>query len=210
MPPVAKKADTGPIVLKRLEDMEIEIPIEGITEVIPHAWSEKALRMMRDKQFGRPKTKHEPKNPEEEAQMATYWLPNGEPGMPATAFKAATVEACRFFDKPSMTEARRMLFVVGEGPDQLVQIKGPKRLREDTPRNAGGTVDLRYRYAYFPWTATLIVRFLPSQITPESVLALVDAGGRCGVGDWRPGAPKSNTGTFGTYRVVGEAREVTT
>jgi len=29
----------------------------------------------------------------------------------------------------------------------------------------------------------------------------VDAGGNGGVGDWRPSAPKSLTGTFGRYEV---------
>ena len=202
MPPTPKK-ESGPVILKRLDDVELEIHIQGITPIIPHRWSEKALKLMRDKQFGEQvRAKRTPKNPQEEADGATYWLESGEPGMPATAFKAASVEACRFFDGVSMVETRRMLFVVGEGPDQLVAIKGDCTLREDTPRNSGGTADLRYRYQYFPWSALLVVRFLPSQITPESVLALVDAGGRCGVGDWRPGSPKSNTGTYGTYRVV--------
>jgi len=202
MPPTPKK-ESGPVILKRLDDVELEIHIQGITPIIPHKWSEKALKLMRDKQFGEQvRAKRTPKNPQEEAAGATYWLESGEPGMPATAFKAASVEACRFFDGVSMVETRRMLFVVGEGPDQLVAIKGVRTLREDTPRNSGGTADLRYRYQYFPWSALLVVRFLPSQITPESVLALVDAGGRCGVGDWRPGSPKSNTGTYGTYRVV--------
>lgn len=202
MPPITKKND-GPVAIKRLEDAEIDVHIQGITPLIPHKWSEKALKQMRDKQFGvTVRSKKEPKNPEEEADFATYWLDSGEPGMPATAFKAATVEACRFFDKPSMVEARRMLFVAGEGSDQLVPIKGDRRLREDTPRNSGGTADLRYRYEYFPWSTVLTVRFLPSQITAESVIALIDAGGRCGVGDWRPGSPKSNTGTYGTYRII--------
>jgi hypothetical protein len=101
-----------------------------------------------------------------------------------------------------MTDAKRMIFVAGDGPDQLVPITGEQELREDTPRNASGVVDLRYRYQYMPWSAVLTVRFMPAMLTPESVVALVDASGRVGVGDWRPGSPKSNTGTYGTYRVV--------
>ena len=198
----AKKAEeVGTIVLSRLEDAVIEIPIIGLTPVIPHRWSEKAKRMMP----GHPesesvkKTK-EKRKPKEEAEACLYHLDRAL-ALPATGFKAATVGACRFFDKPSMVEAKQLLFIEGEGPEQLVKVTGRKELREDTPRNANGNADLRYRYYIHEWTATLRVRYTPARITKESVIALVDAGGRGGVGDWRPSAPKSYTGTYGTYRV---------
>jgi hypothetical protein len=126
--------------------------------------------------------------------------------MPATAFKAAMVSACRFFEKPSMTEAKLLIFVEGEGAEQLVPIEyeGEPILREDTPRNANGGADLRYRYSFFPWRATITVRFIPSSLSETSVVALLDAAGRVGAGDWRPGSPKSATGTFGTWRVAEE------
>ena len=65
-----------------------------------------------------------------------------------------------------------------------------------------GVADLRYRYSFFPWSADLRIRFLPSVLTQDSVLALLDAAGYGGVGDWRPSAPKSATGTFGQFEVV--------
>jgi hypothetical protein len=100
-----------------------------------------------------------------------------------------------------MVEAKQLLFVEGEGPEQLVRISGKKDLHEDMPRNANGNADLRYRYYVQDWAAVLRIRYTPSRITRESVIALVDAAGRGGVGDWRPSAPKSYTGTFGTWRV---------
>ena len=193
--------EASTIILNRLEDAIIEIPIVGLTPVIPHRWSEKAKRMMPGHPDGDAvkKTK-EKRRPEEEAEACLYKL--GEAlALPATAFKAAIVGACRFFDRPSMVEAKQLLFVGGEGPEQLVPIYGTKELHEDTPRNANGNADLRYRYYILDWTATLHVRYTPSRITRESVMALVDAAGRGGVGDWRPSAPKSYTGTFGTWRV---------
>lgn len=192
------------IVLKRLNESEIVVPIIGSTPLIPHRWSEKARNMMRLKQSGAAQAKHDPKDPETEAQSSLYWLDDQRPGMPATAFKAAMVEGCRFYKEPSMTEAKRMLYVVGEGVEQLVPIEGEKTLREDLPRNATNVVDLRYRYAFFPWSAILTVRFIAQTITAESVIALLDAGGHSGVGDWRPGSPRSNTGTFGQFRVDDE------
>jgi hypothetical protein len=202
---VAKKKDTGTIELTRLSEQELEIPIVGTAPVIPHKWSEKSIRMMP----GHPekekvKTKKEDRDPETEADACLYKLKGNRLAIPATAFKAAMVGACRFFEKPSMVEAKQMFFVVGEvdeSGDQLVPITGEKTLREDTPRNSNGNADLRYRYAIKNWTATLNVRFVPEIISPESIVSLVDAAGRGGVGDWRPSAPKSYTGTFGTWRV---------
>ncbi len=218
MPPTSKKKD-GAVVLDRIVDETVIIPIVGLTPVIPHQWSEKAKRMMRAKQFseaGTTRPKHDPKNPDEEAEAAMYRLPDGRPGMPATAFKGAMVAACRFFAGIPMTEGRLMIFVVGEGPEQLVPLRGTEVIREDMPRNATGVVDLRYRTALLagvegvdPWRADIIVRFPPKLIARTSIAALLDGAGRVGVGDWRPGSPKSNTGTYGTFRIDDEAVAIT-
>jgi hypothetical protein len=196
------------IRLKRLVDITCEVAIVGLTPVIPHKWSQKSLQMMPghpDKPLVSPKKGR--RNPKEEAEACVYRLPNGKPGIPATAFKSAIIDACRFFDKPSMKEAKLWFYVIGEGPDQLVEIKGKSILREDTPRNANGSADLRYRYAFDDWSATLRIRFPEVCTDADSVAALVDAAGRCGVGDWRPSAPKSNTGTFGTWRADEHSKE---
>lgn len=191
------------IDLQRIEDESVPVQIEGLSPLIIHRWSEKSLKQMRDKQQGVMRQKKEPKNAEEEAYDSCYWLDEArtQPGMPATAFKGAMVSACRFFDSVTMVAARTYFFVEGEGSDQLVPITGERRMREDTPRNTGGVPDLRYRFAFYPWSALLVIRYPRGHITSDSVIALLDAAGRVGVGDWRPGSPKSTTGTFGTFRV---------
>lgn len=210
---MAELTHENAIELRRLEEGVVTATIEGITPVIPHRWSEKAIRMMAEKQAGQSmKGKlREPKDPEQEAHDSCYWIDVEDEGgcgivtkagIPATAFKAAMVGACRFFDGLTMTQAKLLFYVEGIGKDQLVPIEGKGEMRTDTPRNATGVADLRYRYAFFPWSARLNVRFLPSVITHDSVLALLDAGGKGGVGDWRPSAPKSATGTFGQFRVI--------
>lgn len=204
-----KKATGGAVELTRIEDTTIVVPIIGLTPVIPHQWSEKAKRLMREKQFGQVVQKREAKNPEEEAEAAMYRLEDRRAGMPSTAFKAAMVAACRFFEGIPMTEGRLMIYVHGEGPQQLVPITGEEMVREDMPRNATGVVDLRYRTAILsPWTADLTITYPKRLISEGSILALADASGRVGVGDWRPGSPKSNSGTYGTYR-IDESREMT-
>ena len=34
------------------------------------------------------------------------------------------------------------------------------------------------------------------------MVAFLDAGGRLGVGDWRPNSPKSKTGVYGQWKVI--------
>ena len=197
-----KKTDlTDTLNLRRLKIGRLLVPIRGTAPLIPHKWSEKAKRQLP----GHPekstvKKSVGAKNPEEEAAACLYLL-DGKPAMPATAFKCAMVDACRFFDKPSMKEGKMLFRVIGYGPEQLVEIKGDKLLREDLPRNSGktGAPDLRYRYQFDNWKARLEIDFIAERITDESIVALIEAGGHCGVGDWRPSSPRSNAGTFGTF-----------
>jgi hypothetical protein len=202
MAPKATEKPAAPCVLRQVDRVDMVVPIIGTSPLIPHKWSEKSLRMMRDKQQGGAvRDRREAKIAEAEAEGCQYYLSDGTPGMPATAFKAAIIGACRLFQGLTMVIAKQAIFVVGEGVDQLVRIEGERTLREDTPRNATGVADLRYRYAYYPWRASLLVRYLPSVIDPGSIGTLVDAAGNGGVGDWRPSAPKSATGTFGCFAV---------
>lgn len=197
---------TGKIQLAPLEIATYAIPIQGETPLIPHKWGAKALRMMREAQSGpKVRARREPKVPEEEAEQSTYRLEDGRPGMPATAFKAAIADAARFFDGITMVQAKQSFFVEGEGVDQLVPIVGESYIREDTPRNATGVADLRYRRCFDPWSAVLHIRFITSAIDLQSVVHLVNAAGLGGVGDWRPSAPRSKSGTFGRFFIPDDA-----
>lgn len=197
-------APLEPIILRRIERAVMRVPIEGITPVIPHKWSEKARRMMLDKQQGVAQEKRAPKDPAQEAHDATYWLPDGRIGIPVGAFKGAIADAARYFDKTvTITLLKRIIEIIGDGPDVLVPITGTITMREDMPRNSGGTADLRYRNMISDWSAELVVQYPPSQIQPASLIAIIDAAGIGGVGDWRPSSPKSVTGTYGKFQVAG-------
>ncbi len=189
------------IKLTRLERHIVEIPIIGETPLIMQRWSEKSKGMMLDAQQSSARKKKEPKNPEADYQAAFYRLDDGTPGMPATAFKAAIGSAARFFDGVTMVALKTGIFVKGVGSEQLVPIVGDVTMREDTPRNANGVADLRYRPQFWPWSCMLLVEYLPTMLDRDSVWNLVDAAGRCGVGSWRPASPKSMSGTFGQFRV---------
>ena len=183
------------IQLKRLGRQQARIRIEGTAPLIQHRFSEKARGMMLDRQQG-VAVEREPKNPEEFFEAALYRLPGDRYGHPAVAFKSAIVGGARFFkgSKITMTGLKTMLFVVGEGADSLVEIEGQPKMREDHVRNSSGVADLRFRPVFWPWQATLTITFITNQITPSSLVALVDAGGNAGVGEWRP--------EYGTFKVA--------
>ena len=203
MAQAATEREAQILTLEPIKRSIIPVEIVGVTPLIPHKWSEKAKRLMREAQSGtKVKAARDPKIPTDEAEASLYRLDDGTPGMPSTAFKASMVGAVRLFQGLTMVQAKSSLFVLGEGQDQLVRIiTGEPTLREDTPRNANGNADLRYRYSLWPWSAVIEVEYLSTFINEASVIALLDAAGDGGVGDWRPSAPKSHTGTFGRFRV---------
>jgi hypothetical protein len=148
------------------------------------------------------RVKKAPKDPEANFQRSMHRLGDGY-GFPAVGFKAATIGAARYFEGIAMTELRRALYFLGEGPDQLVRLDcSEPKMREDVVRIGGKTADLRHRAQFDEWRATLRIMYLPSMLTLDSLAALVDAGGMNGIGEWRPG--KADSGSYGTYQVVGD------
>ena len=191
------------LTLERVEVRRMEVPVEGVTPLIVHAWSEKARALMANPETV--KRKKDPRDPEGDFEAARYRLPDGRDGFPAVGFKAAMVGAGRLFEGVTMTALKQWLFVVGEGPQQLVPINGKISRREDMVRVGMGKADIRWRPQYDDWTATLFIDFVVTAITPSSVLALVDAAGIGGVGEWRPSSPKGATGSYGRFRVASVA-----
>jgi hypothetical protein len=194
-------AEQSPVVtIDRIEVETIDVPITGTTPLIMHRFSEKAKRQMLDNMQGRksPKTA---KDPEAEYEAAFYRFADGSPGCPAVAFKAAIVEASRFYGK-SVTKVglRQFVFIKGEvGVDgqPLVRITGEPRMREDVVRVGMGT-DLRYRPEFPEWSTTLRIVFVTSAVDRASVLSLIDAAGMgVGVGEWRP----ERKGDFGCFEI---------
>lgn len=200
-------AEAEQIQIGRIKTEIIRVPIVGTAPLIIHAFSDKAKRQMLDAMQGK-KSPKEPKNPEAEFKAAFYRLPDGQPGFPVLGFKQATIGGARFFGKQiTMTLLRQCIFFIGE-PDEhgnpLARIEGEAQMREDVVRVARGGTDLRYRPIFLEWRTSLHVVYVPSMLTRDSVLSLMDAGGMgVGVGEWRP----EKNGAFGTYQ-LDESREI--
>ena len=162
------------------------------------------------------KAPKQPKNPKQDWLNSIYRFagtnqnvtePLDSHGTPAMAFKSATVKGGgRAFGKAApMTELRQALVFLTDGASddgqQLTRllINEEPSMREDMVK-IPGTADIRYRAEYKQWGAVLRVQFMPNVIDIGSVVALIDAGGANGVGEWRP----EKSGSFGTFQVVGE------
>ncbi len=203
-PPPTSDTNEVTFQLSRLERQTFVVPIRGTSPLIVNRWSEKAKEMMLQAQQTKARPKKDPKDPVLNYEASKYRLSDGRDGFPSTAFKAAIVHASRLFDGITQVLVKQTVLVLGEGHEQLVPLDyGDVSMREDTPRNASGVADLRYRAQYWPWAADLHVRCIGGQFDVDSIMSLVDAAGIGGVGEWRPTSPKSATGTFGTFEVVG-------
>ena len=200
--------ESAPVIAKKLDRVVYPFEIVGDTPLIVNRWSEKARKMMLDAQQTKARQKKQAKDPAANFEASKYKLKDGSDAFPATAFKAAIVHAGRLFEGITQVFLKQTVLVVGDGldarGDSLVRLEFDECLmREDTPRNANGVADLRYRAQYNGWRATINVQVIDGLMDPNSLGTLVDAAGIGGVGEWRPTAPKSATGTYGTFHVKG-------
>ena len=199
---------TDRIEISKIASETMIVPIRGTSPLIVHNFSEKSKRMMLEAQQGKKSVK-QIRDPQAEYDAAFYRIATedgpDEYGFPVTAFKAATVGAARFYGKSvKMTELRQFVFMHGlltkADPQQLVKIHGEPQMREDVVRLGGmsRSADLRYRPEFRDWTAELKVTYVTSNLSRDSVLSLIDAGGLgIGVGEWRP----EKRGEFGCYEI---------
>ncbi len=195
----ATKNGVAPVTIEipRIDVREMKIAVVGDSPLICHKWSDKAKKMMLDKQMKKPKAAKEAKDPEQDFRDSLYEHPDGGYGFPAVGFKASAVGACRFSDGIKMTEARGAFHVIGE----LVQIEGEPTMREDMVRIAMGTADIRYRGEFKEWSAVLTVSYNASALSEAQIVNLFNvAGFGVGVGEWRP----EKNGSYGRFHVATE------
>lgn len=192
---------TSHVAIRNLDIRPLKFMIIGESPLISHRWSEKAKRLMLDKQMKKAVIK-EAKDPEEQFTESLYTLNGGTPAFPADAFKAAAVRGAKALGIV-MTDARSAFFVHGEYSERdlrdLIPIEGTVAMREDMVRLENGVADIRYRAQLWPWKATITVSHNASVLSREQIVNMFNAGGfGCGVGEWRP----SSGGTFGRFKIA--------
>ena len=218
------KASEGGIQLRRIGRCMMRVPIVGTAPLIVNKFSNKAQEIMLASQRGEV-TQRQPKDPEALFQASLHVMGQAEDGTPRYGFpapgaKAAIIGAVRFYksQKLTMEGMKPAVLVMGEGKDMLVPILthvpgegeplsyAQPEMRRDTVRNATGVADIRFRGQFWPWAAVIEVVYVKTMMTTDSMVALVDAAGLGGLGEWRPASKESKTGMFGTFIVPEDAK----
>lgn len=177
------------IDIKPINIETVDITIVGITPLIVHAWSDKAKRMILDKQTGK-KTgaKHEIKIPYNDFINSLYWLTlkpldgssdeeaeeafyncvnaGAKFGFPVTGIKQSIIAgAYRAGLDVKQTELRGTFFLEGAtdvSTTDMAEIVGPAPvMREDMVRVGGmsKSADVRYRGEFKEWEIPLRLKY---------------------------------------------------
>ena len=218
---MAKKNEAAIIEIKPINIVTTTVRIAGDTPLIMHRWSEKAKRMILEKQMKKTKSSaKEAKNPVEDFIESIYWM-EGKPseyteeafdeacrngarfGFPVTAIKQATISsAYRNGITKDMASLRGAFFIAGEGSELLAEVKGSApTMREDMVRVGMGVADIRFRGEFANWYMDLQVSYNANgAYTIDQIINLINVGGfSCGIGEWRP----EKDGNYGMYHVAG-------
>lgn len=173
--------------------------IVGVSPLVQHQWAEKALRQMREKHAGKKTKTRDVRDPQEEADAATYKDAKGRPGIPAIAFKSSLITAAHKDLGIEKTLVRKAIFTGCADPQEVLPIEFERvEAREDLVRVGAGSADLRYRPYFFGWTCTMSLQFEPTLIQVNDLLTLIDrAGLTVGIGEWRP----EKGGEYGRFKV---------
>lgn len=218
---MAKKNEAAIIEIKPINIVTTTVRIAGDTPLIMHRWSEKAKRMILEKQMKKTKSSaKEAKNPIEDFIESIYWI-EGKPseyteeafeeacrngarfGFPVTAIKQATISsAYRNGITKDMASLRGAFFIAGEGSELIAEVKGcTPTMREDMVRVGMGVADIRFRGEFANWYMDLQVSYNANgAYTLDQIINLINVGGfSCGIGEWRP----EKDGNYGMYHVAG-------
>ena len=182
------------------QDTQVEIGIEGISPMLMHAWSEKALRTLAMTAQERKKQPKEKRTPEVTAKECAYYTDDGSYGLPLVAFKAALISVAHKDEGIEKTLVRKSVFIPSTDSNMCVPLTYDKEpyVRTDTVRVGAGATDLRYRLCFESWRATFQLCIDTSRLSIEDVVVLANkAGFSTGIGDWRP----EKGGEMGRFRV---------
>jgi hypothetical protein len=190
----------------------LTVEIEGLSPYMQLRFSQKAKGTMKDKMeagsTARGKRTRDARDFQEDFKQAQYIGPDGWNGIPASAFRNASIDVCRMVGF-KMTHARMSIFIEADGFDfldgtPLVKLESPSapEMTDMAVRNATGVADIRIRPMWREWSCKLRVRFDEDQFTAEDVINLLNrAGQQVGVGEGRPFSKNSNGLGMGMFTI---------
>ena len=187
----------------------LEFHLVGTAPYMQARFAEKARNAMRAKHeagsVGRKGKKREARDFASDYEQAMHKTKDGWVGIPAGAFRAASISACRLVGF-KMTLAKLSLFIEADGLDAidgtpLVRINGEPEVSEMMVRNATGVADIRVRPLWREWNCKLRIRYDMDQFSRTDVAnLLLRVGTQVGIGEVRPGRPPSTGLGPGLFR----------
>jgi hypothetical protein len=191
------------IDIPKVEREILELFLVGDSDLIVHRFAEKQKKQIADKQQKGVKGRKEDRDPEAEFQAARHLRPDGTDGFPASGVRLGAVEAVTWCSGISKKLVNGSLFVTDFDGGNLMRIFSTEPVCvTDTVRIgsfSNKVADLRYRPYYKDWFMKVRVVFVPSALSKEQVVNLINrAGMSIGLGDWRP----QKGGVNGMYHVA--------
>ncbi len=174
------------IRIKPLVLQGLEFRIRGTAPILQHAWSEKALRMLRMTAAERRKLVKEARDPETEAKGGLYCTEDGQLGVPAMAVKSAMISAAHKDFGVAKTDVKKALSFRTAGVLPFDE-HGEYRIREDIVRVGVGQTDIRYRCEFPDWSVRVQMTLAADIMSVDEVINLANrAGFLIGICEWRP------------------------
>jgi hypothetical protein len=188
-----------------------KVKIIGTAPLVMNKMSSENRRKMMDAQMAGSRTKkgvkRDPKDFDAVYKGAMHISEQGWYGIPASALRAAMVDACRLVGF-KMTIAKLSVFVEADGLDKddgqpLVKLTVGKPVRKDhAVKLANGSTDILSRPFFNPWAAEPTLTWDGDQFSAGDVVNLLArVGGQVGVGAGRPNSKNSTGMGWGTFKV---------
>lgn len=152
-------------------------------------------------------TKRDARDFDADYEGALHSTEDGWHGIPAAAFRAGAIDACRMCGF-KMTHAKMSVFIEADGYDAtdstaLVRIIGNPARSTMMARNDDGSTDIRVRPIWHKWECNLRVRFDAGQFSLQDITNLIArVGMQVGVGEGRPFSRKSAGLGYGMFRIA--------
>ena len=210
------KAPDESVTIKTPNFVVAEFTVIGTAPYVSNKFSEEARRMMTDemKLGGRSSTRKAAKERpardfEAESARTLHTSPEGWHGIPATAFKAAMVRACKTAGL-EMKTVKGLFHVLPDGFDgetPIVRIldREPQHFESYVLTQGRPNISARQRFEA-GWRVVLNIQFDADFIPARSISALIMRAGICvGVGAGRPDSTTSVGQGWGTFKLAEQA-----
>ena len=188
------------ITLEEMQQSVLTTRIKGISALIEHKWSEKAIKMMEDKHAGVKVKNRDVRIPEKEFKDAAYVCEDGRFGFPSGGLKKCLINAAHKDIGLEKTLLKKSLFILpADTVNNLCAFESDEPLmRQDIVKVGMGSTDLRYRPEFRNWSMIVRIEFDSQSLTLNTILSLVQrAGFGVGLGEMRP----EKGGEYGRFEV---------